>query len=125
MLKLWLVTALAIFLIGCANGYRYGAPEEVIIDTLGVDPYQYEVDLADCKDYAAKIDVSNRTVEGAAEGAVVGAVLGAVVGNSNTSKRGAGAGAVLGGVKSNERARHEQQRVVKRCLQGRGYKVLN
>ena len=125
MLKLWLVTALAIFLTGCANGYRYGAPEEVIIDTLGVDPYQYEVDLADCKDYAAKIDVSNRTVEGAAEGAVVGAVLGAVIGTSNTTKRGAGAGAVLGGVKSNERARHEQQRVVKRCLQGRGYKVLN
>ena len=125
MLKLWLTAALAVFLAGCANGYRYGAPEEVIIDTLGVDPYQYEVDLADCKDYAAKIDVSNRTVEGAAEGAVVGAVLGAVVGNSDTTKRGAGAGAVLGGVKSNERARHEQQRIVKRCLKGRGYKVLN
>ena len=125
MLKLWLSIALAITLTGCANGYRYGAPKEVIIDTLGVDPYQYEVDLADCKDNAANIDVSNRTVEGAAEGAVIGAVLGAVVGNSNTTKRGAGAGAVLGGVKSSERARHEQRHIVKRCLIGRGYKVLN
>lgn len=125
MLKLWLSVAFALLLTGCASGYRYGAPQEVIIDTLGIDPYQYQVDLADCKDYAANIDVSNRTVEGAAEGAVVGAVLGAVVGNSNTTKRGAGAGAVLGGVKSNERARHEQSKIVKRCLKGRGYKVLN
>ena len=125
MLKLWLSVAFAVLLAGCANGYRYGAPQEVIIDTLGVDPYQYEVDLADCKDYAANIDVSTRTVEGAAEGAVVGAVLGAVVGNSNTTKRGAGAGAVLGGVKSNERARHDQRQIVKRCLKGLGYKVLN
>jgi uncharacterized protein YcfJ len=125
MLKLWFAAVLAVFVTGCASGYRYGAPQEVIVDTLGVDPYQYEVDLADCKDYAANIDVSTRTVEGAAEGAVVGAVLGAVVGNSDTTKRGAGAGAVLGGVKSNERARYEQRKIVKRCLTGRGYKVLN
>ena len=125
MLKLWLLATVVVLLSGCSNGYRYGAPEQVVIDTLGVDPYEYQVDLADCEEYAHQISVGERTAEGAVEGAVVGGVLGAVLGNSGTAKRSAGAGAVLGGVKGNKHARHEQDRIVKRCLIGRGYKVLN
>ncbi|MGX4676020.1 glycine zipper family protein [SAR92 clade bacterium H246] len=125
MLKLCLSVVVALFLSGCANGHRYGAPEKVIVDTLGVDPYEYQVDLADCEEYAAQINVTERTVEGAVEGAVVGGVLGAVLGNHETAERSAGAGAVLGGVKSNKRSRREQDRIVRRCLIGRGYRVLN
>ena len=76
MPKLCLSVVVVLFLSGCANGHRYGAPEKVIVDTLGVDPYEYQVDLADCEDYAAQINVTERTVEGAVEGAVVGGVLG-------------------------------------------------
>ena len=97
----------------------------VIVDTLGVDPYSYEVDLADCEAYAVQVSVGQRTAEGVLEGGVVGGVLGAVLGNSDSAKRGAGAGAVVGGVKGNKSARHEQDRIVKRCLKGRGYRVLN
>lgn len=125
MSKLWVSLVIGIFLTGCASGHRYGAPDKIVVDTRGVDPYAYEVDLADCKEYAAQVEVSELTLEGAAEGAVVGAVLGAVLGNHETVERSAGAGAVLGGVKSNKRARYEQDRIVKRCLKGRGYKVLN
>lgn len=125
MSKLWVLVFITMFITGCANGHRYGAPDKIIVDTRGVDPYAYQVDLTECKDYAAQVEVSDRTLEGAAEGAVVGAVLGAVLGNHETVERSTGAGAVLGGVKSNKRARHEQERIVKRCLQGRGYKVLN
>ena len=123
MSKLWASIAVVLFLTGCASGY--GQPDKIIVDTLGVDPYQYQVDLADCEEYAGQVDVADRTTEGTVEGGVVGAVLGAVLGDHNTAQRSAGAGAVLGGVKSNKSARHEGDRIVKRCLKGRGYKVLN
>ena len=125
MIKLCLAASAVLFLSGCTKGYSYGAPDKVIIDTLGVDPYQYQVDLADCEEYAHQVSVGQETAEGALEGAVVGGVLGAVLGDSGTAKRSAGAGAVLGGVKGNKRARYEQDRIVKRCLKGRGYRVLN
>ena len=111
---------------GCANGYRgYGAPKNVIIDTQGVNMDAYYGDLADCENYARQIDVSAETAEGVVAGAVVGGVLGAVLGNSDDAQRSAGAGAVVGGVKGNQSARHDQERIVRRCLSGRGYRVLN
>jgi len=55
----------------------------------------------------------------------MGAVIGAVAGNHNTAQRGAGAGAIVGGLKGNKQARLEQERIVRRCLSGRGYNVLN
>jgi outer membrane lipoprotein SlyB len=111
---------------GCANGHRgYGAAKEISIDTKGVDMNDYYDDLGDCEHYAQHVDVGAETAEGAVEGAVLGGVLGAVLGNSKTAERSAGAGAVLGGVKGNKRARYEQERIVRRCLSGRGYKVLN
>lgn len=125
MFKLCLSAAAVLIFSGCSNGYRYGAPDKVIIDTLGVDPYEYQVDLADCEEYAHQVSVRDETAEGVVEGALVGGVLGAVLGKSGTAKRSAGAGAVLGGVKGNKQARHEQDRIVKRCLKGRGYRVLN
>jgi hypothetical protein len=115
-----------LFTSGCANGYGgYGAPKQIIIDTQGVDMSGYHQDLADCENYARQIDVGAETRESVVEGAVVGGVIGAVLGNHETAERSAGAGAVLGGVKGNKRARYEQERIVRRCLRGRGYKVLN
>ena len=111
---------------GCANGYRdYAAPKQIIIDSKGVDMDAYYDDLGDCERYAQHVDVSAETTEGVVKGAVLGGVMGAVLGNHKTAERSAGAGAVLGGVKGNQRARHEQERIVRRCLSGRGYRVLN
>jgi outer membrane lipoprotein SlyB len=116
----------AVITSGCANGSRgYGAPKQIIIDTKGVDMNAYYDDLGDCEHYARHVDVSAETTEGAVAGAVLGGVLGAVVGNHKTAERSAGAGAIVGGVKGNQRARHEQERIVRRCLSGRGYRVLN
>lgn len=115
-----------IFTGGCANGYRgYGAPKQVIIDTQGVDMNAYYDDLGDCENYARQVDARSETVEGAVTGAVAGGVLGAVLGNHETAERSAGAGAIVGGLKGNQRARYEQQKIVRRCLIGRGYRVLN
>ncbi len=115
-----------IFTGGCANGYGgLGAPKQVIIDTKGVNMDAYYGDLADCENYARQVDARSDTVEGAVTGAVAGGVLGAVLGNHETAERSAGAGAIVGGLKGNQRARYEQQKIVRRCLIGRGYRVLN
>mgnify|MGYP003345160607 CR=1 FL=1 len=122
----FILLAVVLFSSGCANGYGgYGAPRQIIIDTQGVNMDTYYGDLADCENYARQIDVASETTEGVVEGAVVGGVLGAVLGSHETAERSAGAGAVLGGVKGNKRARYEQERIVRRCLKGRGYRVLN
>lgn len=124
--SLLILTSAVLLTSGCANGYGgYGAPKKIIIDTQGVNMNAYYQDLADCENYARQIDVASETTEGVVEGAVVGGVIGAVLGNHETAERSAGAGAVLGGVKGNKRARHEQERIVRRCLSGRGYNVLN
>jgi len=120
------LTLVVVIASGCANGYRgYGGPKEIIIDTKGVDLNAYYDDLGDCEQYARNVDVGAETTEGAVAGAVLGGVLGAVLGNSDNAQRSAGAGAVVGGVKGNQSARHEQERIVRRCLFGRGYRVLN
>jgi outer membrane lipoprotein SlyB len=120
------VISVVLFTSGCANGFGgYGAPKQIIIDTQGVNMDESYEDLADCESYAGQIDVAGETTESVVEGAVLGGVIGAVLGNHETAERSAGAGAILGGVKGNKRARYEQERIVRRCLSGRGYRVLN
>ncbi len=93
-----------------------------IIDKRGVDREQYGADLAECNEYAKEVSVA----EGVARGAGVGAVVGAAVGSlSGRTSEGAGYGAASGGVRSGIRNKDTKERVVKRCLSGRGYKVLN
>ncbi|MDP6435666.1 MAG: glycine zipper family protein [Gammaproteobacteria bacterium] len=109
---------LALLLIaGCSS-----APQP-IIDTKGVDMTVYQQDLAECQQYALQVDTSSGVTKGAAVGAAVGGALGAVSGGSG--KRGAASGAIVGATKSGGRAANEKQAVVKNCLRGRGYRVLN
>lgn len=119
-----IVATLAIALVaGChAPGARRG---EIIVDMKGVSRSAYERDLAECQQYAEEVAVGERAARGAAGGAAVGAVVGAVVGNSDTAKRGAGVGAASGGIKGTLSALEERHRVVRNCLTGRGYRVLN
>ena len=52
-------------------------------------------------------------------------VLRAIAGNSDTAERAAGVGGVIGGAKGAGSGLRERDRVVKNCLRGRGYRVLN
>lgn len=119
-----LVVAFAVLLIAAcqAPGSRRG---DIIVDMKGVSRSDYERDLTECQQYAEEVQVGRRAAGGAAGGAAVGAVIGAVVGNSDTAKRAAGVGAVSGGAKGTARALHERHQVVRNCLSGRGYRVLN
>lgn len=104
------------FLSGCA------AHPEPIIDPQGVNMVAYEQDLAQCESFAEVIHVEEGVARGAGLGAVVGAAAGAISGNA---AEGAGYGALAGGTRSGIKNVDEKNSVVKRCLRGRGYRVLN
>jgi outer membrane lipoprotein SlyB len=61
----------------------------------------------------------------AAGGAVLGGALGAVRGSTKDARRGATAGAVIGATKGVADAMKSKDEVLRNCLTGRGYRVLN
>ncbi len=96
--------------------------DEIIIDKKGVDMARYEQDLAECRTYSNEVQTGKKVATGAASGAVVGGLIGAITGDAGKA---AGVGAVGGGARgANEGSRDEVQ-VVKQCLRGRGYRILN
>lgn len=98
--------------------------EDPVIDSRGVNQAQYQRDLAECRSYADEVDSGRAVLVSAASGAVIGTAAGAILGDSNTASRGAGVGAIAGGAKAALNTSERQQRIVRRCLQGRGYRVL-
>ena len=99
--------------------------DEIIIDDKGVDKAKYERDLAECQGYSGQVKTGEKTARGAASGAVVGGLIGAVTGGSDGAQTGAGVGAVSGGARGVSQGEQDEVRVVKNCLRGRGYRVLN
>ncbi|WP_439105581.1 glycine zipper domain-containing protein [Congregibacter sp.] len=100
--------------------------DEIIIDRKGVDLAKYAADKAECEVYADEVRTGEKAARGAASGAVVGGAVGAIVRDSTEGAvRGAGVGAVTGGAKGVSEGERDKVRVVKRCLSGRGYRVLN
>ena len=97
---------------------------EIIIDEKGVDMTRYEDNLADCESYAEQVAVGKKTAKGAASGAAVGGAIGSVSGGRSGGE-GAAIGAISGGAKGLNEGDREKVRVVKNCLRGRGYRVLN
>lgn len=107
---------LAAGLAGCA------AQPQPIVDLQGVNRAQYESDLADCQDYADDVRKGRHVTAGAAAGAVVGAAIGSIEGRAD---RGAGYGGIVGAARGGGRAERTEHRVLRRCLAGRGYRVLD
>jgi outer membrane lipoprotein SlyB len=98
---------------------------EPIVDMKGVDLAMYDSDLNDCQEYANQVQTGKKVATSAGTGAVVGGVIGAVVGDSDTAKRGAGVGATTGALGGVGSGLDERRRVLRNCLNGRGYLVLN
>lgn len=115
--KLVLVAgAFSAFAVGCASH------PEPIVDLQGVSAALYERDRDECAAYADQVEIEQGVARGATVGAAVGAVAGAISGEAD---RGAGYGALYGGTRSGLDGAREKQMVFKRCLRGRGYRVLN
>ena len=87
----------AVLLTACA-----GAEVRPIVDMKGVNEACYEKDLAECQEYVKEAS-----------------------GMGGTAAEGAGAGAVIGGGGGAYKGNESQEAVEKKCLVGRGYKVLN
>jgi hypothetical protein len=111
-----LLALLPMLIVGCA------AHPDPIIDMQGVNPDLLARDWKECEAYTDEILISQGIVKGGATGAVVGALGGAIHGNAG---EGAASGALYGGTRSGLDADREKQKVFKRCLRGRGYRVLN
>ena len=105
-------------IVGCA-----GPAYRPIIDTQGVDFNRYEADLRDCQSFSTQTaDAATSGAVGAAAGAVLGSVLAGVSGDNRKSSAelGAIAGAIIGGAGGET----NQRNIIRRCLAGRGYRVL-
>lgn len=105
-----------VILGGCA------AHPDPIIDMRGVNEAKLAQDWEECESYSEEIRIEVGAAKGAAGGAVIGAASGAINGGA---RDGAGYGAIYGATRSGLDADRDKQRVFKRCLSGRGYKVLN
>ena len=114
-----LLACIAAIISACA------AHPDPIIDMKGVDQEQFVRDWNECEAYTEEIQMSQGVAKGAATGAVIGAVVGAIGGNSRDVAESAGTGAVYGGASSGLEADRDKQMVFKRCMRGRGYRVLN
>lgn len=112
-------------LSACSSNARVPGQTPLIIDTKGVDMNRYHADLADCEEYAQQISVGEKAATGAAKGAVVGGAVGAILDGSEGARHVGGSAAVLGGARGAQEGLNEQDQVVKRCMSGRGYRVLS
>jgi outer membrane lipoprotein SlyB len=124
-MKKLLFLPLIFILNGCVSS-QDGLPSvRIIIDQAGIDINAYNNDLFECRQYAGQINAGSDALSGAIAGAIVGALVGAALDNSDTAKRTGGYGAIVGGAEAGGDAVQTQETVVKKCLVGRGYKVLN
>ena len=115
--KTWLAGC-CLWLAVCA------AHPDPIIDTKGVDPAIMAEDWDECEAYTEEVSVAAGTAKGAGLGAAVGAAVGAVGGRGDVAED-AAYGAIFGGTDSGLQADRDKQAVFKRCMRGRGYRVLN
>ena len=115
-LRAFLIVALAGSVAACA------AHPDPIIDMQGVDETVFAADWQDCEGYSEEVVIGKGIAKGAGVGGGVGALGGAVDGDVG---RGAAAGALIGATRSGLDADRDKQRVFKRCMRGRGYRVLN
>ncbi len=114
--KILIIAAMWIILAGCASN------PDPIIDQQGVDQEKLTRDWAECEAYSEEIDTVTGIAKGAATGAIVGGVAGAIGGNGRESTA---YGGLYGATRSGLDADLDKQMIFKRCMRGRGYRVLN
>ena len=124
MKKLFLYLNL-FFVVGCAQTDLSDRNDIAIIDTRGVDESVFKKDYSECSDFAKNIDLTDRTLRQGAVAGATGAAVGAIIGGEEAAKKIGGSAAVLNAVEANLDGRNEQAKIIKNCLRGRGYKVLN
>lgn len=113
----------ASLLVGCAA--TSGANYRPILDTKGVDFNRYESDLRECQGYATQTaSAGESAAAGAVAGALLGGLLAAAAGKGYSRTNTAQVGAVTGAIGAGAEGEKNQRNIIRQCLAGRGYKVL-
>lgn len=125
-----IIAICATLVAGCAAPQPQG--HRTLVDTYapGFSYEQYRTDMDQCNSFAAQRPVGESAANGAVGGLVVGALFGALVGSAyHDTGYGAAYGAALGttsgavhGAASGVEA---QKSIVRECMRGRGYRVLD
>lgn len=109
----------ALALAGCAN---MGAKYVPLVDLQGRSQAQFDIDVAQCQDFAAKrINAEHFAIAGA----IATGLLGAFLAPRGFRNEVAGRAAVLGAAGGAGEGIGTQQDIIRRCMAGRGYSVLN
>ena len=126
-----IIGIMLLFINGCATtgggvGTGIGAAYTPVIDLKNVDPGKYQIDLFECRQLAAQVEANRRgdILTSTVAGAVVGAVVGGAGGDEGR-RTGAKLGAAAGGLSSADSAYGGAKVVIKKCLAGRGYSILD
>ena len=106
-------------LSGCATR---GAGYVPLVDMKGKTDQQFTADLGECQQYALK---RADEASGAVAGAVAMGLLGALLAPRGYRNEVAGRTAAIGAVGGAGQAMETREVIIKRCLAGRGYNVLN
>ncbi|MDO8492552.1 MAG: glycine zipper family protein [bacterium] len=112
------VVVLSLVLLASCAAYQ------PIVDMQGVDINRYNRDLADCQQYAQQVSPGEQAAVGAGAGLVFGAAMGAIFGNRHDAGRGAIAYGLAGAGVGAAHGAGTQMNVVRNCMSGRGYRVL-
>ena len=125
MIKIKLISiglSMAIILAGCATS---GSNYRPIIDTKNVDMNRYEVDLVECQQYAKQVaGAAQSAAVGAVAGAAFGAILAAAAGSRYDRGASARVGAIAGAAGAAADGEKSQRDIIRSCMSGRGYSVL-
>ena len=116
--------ALCLALASCATT-RSGENYRPIIDTKNVDPQALEVDQRECQAYAARVaGAAEQAAAGAVAGALFGTLIAAAAGGRYSRNQHAAVGAVSGAAAGAVDGERSQRDIIRNCMTGRGYRVL-
>lgn len=119
-----LISLLSVILAlpGCATtGVNY----RPIVDTKNIDMNKFESELSECRQFASQTSgAAERAAAGAVAGAIFGALLAAAAGAKYDRGSVARVGALSGAVGGAAEGETDQRNIIRRCLGGRGYLVL-
>lgn len=107
---------------GCATTSSVGTNYVPVVDLNGKDSAAYQRDLGECQTLARQRDDAAKK---AMAGAIAGALLGAIIAPKGYRSNIANRGALLGGLGGAGHAVETQEKIIKNCLTGRGYSVLD
>ena len=108
----------ALLLAGCASG-------PIIDPKASKTPENFYLDQMECERISENVSYGNEMLKGALINGIFSGIIGAAIGQApNAGAVGAASGAIVGAGKGAYDTNSRRGKIVTKCLQGRGYSVL-